>query len=513
MPQEYDIRNVAVYLRKSRAGGSNSGGGEKFKNASGEEYDDFAFHRDDLLTLCTQRGWTFTEYSEIGTGDKIALRPKMIELLQDVEQGMWDAVLVVHSDRLSRGDEVEQAQIKRTFAMSETLLVTKERVYDYNNESDMMMAEFEGLMARMEYKTIARRFRQGKARKSKLGFWANGKPPFPYVYSQETHRAVPDESNVLVWNHMKDLALNGYAVTDIAWQMNKEGIASPRGGLWNPDVVRRLLTDEVHLGKIVVGKKRKLVGADCYVRKPKEEWIVYSNCHEPVISQVEHDKICFLMQRIKSIPKAARAGASDYSGLILCHECKSVMQIQKRPNRPTDCIKSCGHHDAFGERCINLGGAINGLDTVVRQAIEIKEKQLIDAINSGIQLEDIRVMLKLAEEKLAEIKKFEKRLSRLEDALLDGDFTEDRYRIKKAELEADMAKLEEEYQIIMARADSSKFARNEDMLNSVRSVLKVIDNPNVDPKDRNRAYKSIIFSIEWSREELDHPGEVVVNFL
>jgi hypothetical protein len=196
-----------------------------------------------------------------------------------------------------------------------------------------------------------------------------------------------------------------------------------------------LLIDEVHLGKIVVGKRRKLVGADAIVYKPKDEWIVYNNCHEAVKTQLEHDKILFIMQRDKTTPKAARAGTNAFSGLIRCAKCGHVMQIQKRSDRPNDQLKSCVHRDPFGDRCPNLGGSILDIYEGVRGAILAKEKELLDAIRNGIQLEDIRVMLDLAEKKLAEVKKFEKRLSKLEDMRLDEEIDKDRYMIRQAEIQ------------------------------------------------------------------------------
>ena len=502
MPQkDYDIRHVALYLRKSR--GQNN-----------EEIDDLANHRHELISMCNEKGWAYSEYAEIGTGDKIDVRPKMLELLQDVEQGMYDAVVAVHFDRLSRGNASDQARIKETLAKSETLFVSSSnrKITDYNDESDIMMSEVEGLMARLEYKTISRRFRQGKARRAKMGFWSNGKPPFPYIYNPETGKAEPHEADLLVYRRMIDLSLNGYAATDIAWELNRDGIPSPRGQLWQPTVVRRLLMDEVHLGKIVVGKKRKLVGADAIIRKPKDEWIIYNNCHQPVKTQIEHDKILFIIQREKKTPKAARAGASPFSGLIRCAKCGHTMQIQKRSDRPSDHLKSCTHRDPFGNRCPNIGGAMVDLTVAVKESILAKENQLLDAIRNGIQLEDIRVMLQLAEGKLAEIKKLERRLSNLMDMRLDGEIDKERFMLKKAEIETAIHDLENEYRLLMIQADNSKHARNEDMLDSVRRVLLVLDKE-IESKDINRAYKSIIHSIIWERNTLDDKGSVIVNFL
>lgn len=271
--------------------------------------------------------------------------------------------------------------------------------------------------------------------------------------------------------------------------------------------------DEVHLGRLVVGKKRKLVGADAIVRKPKDEWIVYYNCHQAVKTEQEHNKILFLIQRQKETPPAARAGSSQFSGLIRCGICGHTMQIQKRSDRPSDLLKSCTHRDHFGVRCPNLGGAIIDIAISVKEAILAKQEQLEAAIRSGIQLEDIRVILELSEQKLAEMKQYDSMLSKLEDAFFAEKISEERYMLKKAEYETRIHALEEEYKIIQKQADNTQNARNEDMLDSVKKVLAVINSKDIEPKDINRAYKSIIHSIEWERDDFDDCGAMKVNFL
>lgn len=502
MPREYDIRHVALYLRKSRG-------------QANEEYDDLTHHRHELVSMCKEKGWSYTEYAEIGGGSKIDTRPKMVELLRDVSQEMYDAVVAVAFDRLTRGDEADQARVKKEFALAQTLFFStgNGRVMDFNDETDMMLAEIEGLSARIEYRQIARRFRQGKARRAKEKFWSNGKPPFPYVFDRESGKAVPDDNNLVIYRRMIDMLFNGYASTDIAWELNKEKIPSPRGQLWSPAVVRRLLMDEVHLGKIIVGKKRKLVGADAIVRKPKDEWITYNNCHQPVKTEEEHNKILFLLQRHRETPTAARAGSNAFSGLIRCAKCGHTLQIQKRPDRPSDHIKSCSHRDPFGVRCTNLGGNLTVVENYVRNAILQKQKDLEDAIRNGIQLEDIRILLKLSERKLAEIKKMENRLASLEDMRMDGEIDKERYMLRKAEIETSIRDLTDEYEVIQKQADNTANVRNEDMLDSVKRVLEILNHPDIDPKDANRAYKSIIHNIEWERDDLDDDGFIKVNFL
>lgn len=367
MTTKYVIKHVAIYLRKSRDDKDNKSKDDKDKEDVLEQ------HRTELVEMCVQNDWVYVEYSEIGTSDSIEARPKMMELLQDVEQGMYDAVVAIHIDRLSRGDAVDRATIQKLFGRAETILVTPSKIYDFTNDTDLMMAEFQGLMARMEYKETSRRFRAGKARNAKAGFWSNGVPPFPYYRDEHTKKAEPDESKVNVYQMMKNWCLSGWVSSDIAWELNKMGQESPRGGMWQPEVIRRLLLDEVHLGHIIVGKKRKTVNGDL-VYKERVDWITYKNCHTPLKSQLEHDKICYIIKRDKSSPKASRAGKNEFSSLVHCSKCNSTLAIQKNKNRPSDSIKSCTHRDPLGNRCSNLGGSVDFLIEAVSHALQSKKE-------------------------------------------------------------------------------------------------------------------------------------------
>jgi DNA invertase Pin-like site-specific DNA recombinase len=499
---QYTVKYVAIYVRKSR----------------GDLEHDLAKHLAELIKLCEENNWTYAVYSEIGTSDSIELRPVMSELLSDVELGMFDAVCAVHIDRLSRGDAVDRAKIQKILGKTETLLITPQRVYDFTNETDLLMAEFEGLMARMEYKQTSRRFKQGKARNAKLGFWSNGKPPYPYYRDSEKKKAVVNPDYRPVYRRMVDLCMQGWTFTDIAWELNKLAILSPKGGMWSHVVVGNLLQDEVHLGHIVVGKTTKTATGD-KIHREKEKWIVYKNCHEAVKTQEEHDKIIFLTNRNKRSSKASRAGKQVFSGLLYCACCSKAMQIQKQKNRPNDSVRSCRTHDAFGVRCINLGGSVTAINEVIYNALIKKKEYLIKAINEGISDDDTNELQQIASTKLKEIKLHEKRIEKIyrnQESMLYSEEEDEndaifRERLKKAKEELKL--LEDEYTSLSTQIERALDTRNEDLLLNIEDVLKLLNKPSIEDKEKNRALKSIINRIEWKRLRIDEQPTIYVNFL
>ena len=83
-----------LYLRKSRADSEAEARGE------GET---LSRHEKALLDLAKKLNLNITAiYREIVSGETIAARPVMQQLLQEVEQGIWDGVLVMEVERLAR---------------------------------------------------------------------------------------------------------------------------------------------------------------------------------------------------------------------------------------------------------------------------------------------------------------------------------------------------------------------------------------------------------------------------
>ena len=87
--------SVCIYLRKSRA--------DREAEAHGEG-ETLARHERILLDLAKKKEYIVGAiYREVVSGETIADRPVMQQLLREVESGMWDGVLVVEVDLLYSG--------------------------------------------------------------------------------------------------------------------------------------------------------------------------------------------------------------------------------------------------------------------------------------------------------------------------------------------------------------------------------------------------------------------------
>ena len=120
--------NYAMYLRKSRA--------DREAEARGE-METLARHEKLLFETAKRMQITVSAvYKEIVSGETISARPVMQKLLAEIEQGIWDGVLVVEVERLARGDTIDQGIVSQAFKLSDTKIITPVKVYDPNNEFD-----------------------------------------------------------------------------------------------------------------------------------------------------------------------------------------------------------------------------------------------------------------------------------------------------------------------------------------------------------------------------------------
>ena len=144
------VKKVALYLRKSR------------EDESLEET--LARHERMLLDYCKRNNLVIIDiFKEVVSGESLEARPQALKMLENVEAGMYDGVVVVELERLSRGNQIDQVEIAETFKRSGTKIYTLNKVYDLSSDNDFDEEFFEfGLfMSRREYKVIKRRLLQG----------------------------------------------------------------------------------------------------------------------------------------------------------------------------------------------------------------------------------------------------------------------------------------------------------------------------------------------------------------
>lgn len=499
--RKYDIKFVANYIRKSRV----------------ETLEDLEKHRMILAELCKKSKFKFVEYLEVGTSDSIDMRPKISQLLKEVEEGMYDAVCVVDYDRLGRGDLGEQDRLKKAFQKSETLIITPEKIYDLNDDIDDTYADLKGFFARQEYKMITKRLRQGKKVGARRGQWTNGIPPFPYAYQRYMDKYNPKglvihDERYKIYRVMIELALQGVPPKKISVDMNIKGFLTPKGNYWSGVAVHRLLIDETHLGKIISNKsqgdghKIKRPNAKDMKRIPKDEWITIENCHEPVKTQEEHDIILKLLTERQQVPRRSRQQAHIFSGLIKCALCGHGITFMGKEENAR--IKPCWYINAFGNKCKNNGALVSVLEKIVLDEIARYKESFLTEPDKN-QETTFSVFQKKLKENKELLDKKKKALNILNDAYEMGEYTKEQWLERKRKREKEITDLTDESYNLQKLLDADPKIINDKRKENLAAFFDNITTT-LSNSDRNELYTTIIDSIIWYRNGDDI--SVKINF-
>jgi len=497
---EKRIYEVALYLRKSRG------------ESEGEE-DDLIKHERELTDLVRKYNWRFVMYREIGSSDSIEFRPEFKRLLKDIENDFYDAVVVVDYDRLSRGDKEERARIEKTLKLSNTLVVTPTRVYDLNDEDQELITDIEGVFARYEYRMIRKRFLRGKKIGTRLGHWTNGTPPFPYVYNPETKSLDIDETKDNVYAFIKERYLNGFACFRIARELNSQGIPSPGRKLWTEVAIHRLLTNEVHLGRVIYGKTsgsgHKNKKSTPVKRQPRDNWIIVENAHTAVKTLEEHAEILATLERRRLIKSTrARKGFHVYSGLVFCGECGQSMKFQRKENG-TVLVKPCRKLNTSGTPCCNDGGTIEHIHLAIQESLREFETEIMNApvVLDHKQL-GLETVIKAKEE---ELKALEYGLDRVQDLYVIGSIDRQQLKVRLERQRSLIQQKRNEIEELRVSIGGYDSIPNDERLRRVEELKRTWDTLEIETKERNRLARRIIEKIIYKRKGTN--TDIQVQFL
>ena len=470
---------VAIYLRKSRADIEAEARGE------GET---LSRHRRALLDLARNEGYHVVEVKEeIASGERIAFRPKMMELLREVENGEYDAVLCMDLDRLARGNMQEQAMILDTFRPTGKKITPPRKVYDLDDEIDEELSEIQAFFARKEFKIITRRLKAGRWASIKEGNWIFGSAPYGYRivkddkgYTLEPH---PDEAPILQkifeWYTDPD---NPIGSNRIAARLNEMGVPSRTGKKWTPYVIVKILQNVmVYAGRIYINRREYKKTPQGRKRTLKTDWNTLPGRHKPLIKE---DIARLVVERIKrrEIPPNQRKFKlkNPLAGIVVCAQCGRNLQRRVKFNREYLICEYCP--DIYGSLLSEVETDIlhNLKEWLSKYKVKIESKGNDEAAD---------ILPSLIKQKAAA----EHQKDRLHDLLERGVYDVDTFVHRSQVLTERIIKLE---------AAIQEAKRREKKTDIVPRIENLLDNyEGAEPHKRNRLLKTVVNKVVYEKRK------------
>ncbi|MBO6513788.1 MAG: recombinase family protein [Phycisphaerales bacterium] len=275
-----------------------------YTRKSNEEGLDLAFNSLDaqleagLDYIKSQRheGWEAVKaiYSDGGFSGGTMKRPGLKQMLDDIDKGRIDVVVVYKVDRLSRS-LTDFAKIMEHFDQKQVSFVSVTQQFNTSTSMGRLTMNMLLSFAQFEREVSGERIRDKLAATKKKGYWVGGQPPLGYRLQKE-HEAkgiyiIPEEAEVVRKIFTRYIMLrsplqvatelNGQGHTTRQW-ISKNG--KKHGGRpLSTAYIHRILTNQLYIGKIT------------HTRNDKTE--IYDGRHQPIIDEATWDAAQRVMRK------------------------------------------------------------------------------------------------------------------------------------------------------------------------------------------------------------------------
>lgn len=505
------MEQYAIYLRKSR------------KDEEAElrgEGETLARHEKALFELAKHHKIDISEvYKEIVSGETIASRPVMQQLLSEVEQGIWTGVLVMEVERLARGDTIDQGMVAQTFKLSNTKIITPMKIYDPNDEYDEEYFEFGLFMSRREYKTINRRLARGRLASVKEGKYTGSIPPYGYVRKKLEHdkgyTLEPDPECAGVVRLMFDLYTKGELQQDgsrrpmgfslIAHKLNNLNIPSPNGVSWSSTTINWIIGNPVYIGKTKWKFKpqtKKVVNGQVIIGRrfgTDDEKITAEGMHPAIIDNATFE----LAQKIRAEndkPPVQRdlSLKNPLAGIVVCGLCGNTM-IRRTNGKHVESIL------CPTKGCTNVSSLVKYLEKGILNALfewlkdyKINWDLKDDAQDFNYEIPIKQKAIKKLESEIAALtKQLNKVHNSFEQDLYDIDTFVERSKIIKKrinDVKAQRDMLSKELEIEIKKESGRK-----NIIPKVEKLLDVYECLST-PKEKNDILREVVEKVVYKKE-------------
>lgn len=276
-------------------------------------------------------------FREVVSGETIESRPKVQELLRQIESPTYKAVLIVEPQRLSRGDLEDIGRIVKLLRYTNTIVITLQYTYDLTDERDRDLFERE-LKRGNEFLEYQKRImNNGRLLSVQNGNFIGQTPPYGYRKivlkegKRKIHTLEPDpETAPIVQQIFREYA-DGTSAYQIVQRLNAQGIQTAKGEAWRVSGVKHIIQNEHYIGNVTWNRRQTLKvvedGEILATRPRNHDYISFPGRHPAIIDH----KLWEAAQEIHNahVPIKHKAKyANPFAGLIYCH-CGSHMSLRK----------------------------------------------------------------------------------------------------------------------------------------------------------------------------------------
>ena len=251
------------------------------------------------------------------------VRPEFRRMLDDLESGLIDAIIVYDLDRLARDlrDLEDLIDVKESKRIEIRSVSGSLRL---DNDGDITMARVLVTMANKSSRDTSRRVKRAARQRAETGGFHGGRVAFGYEQHKDAAGKVtawtPHPVHAGWVREAAERLLNGEALYSICMDFTRQGRTSATGGHWNNSALRRIV------------QKPAVIG--CRER----DGVLYPASWEPILDRETWERLRVLLgeQKARRTPRTtAHVRKHALKALLFCDLCKKPMTTQSGQSSPS----------------------------------------------------------------------------------------------------------------------------------------------------------------------------------
>ncbi len=433
-----------------------------------------------LEDYCREKGWTkFRHFSDDGISGTTFERPEFKRMMEIVTEGGIETIIIKDMSRLGR-DYLVVGQLREIFRQKGVRLIAINDNHDSDRGDDDFLV-FRDVMNEMYAKDISKKIRSTFKQKGNAGKHVASICPYGYLKDRDNkdHWIVDEEAaevvrNIFQWtidgmgpyqiaNKLKEMQIEIPAVHMARYDqgLNRtKPVKDPCG--WGSSTIAHILKKREYLGHTVNFKTAKHFKDKKSHYVPENEWVVFENTQEPIITQEMFDQV----QKIRGSVRRYPDGFGDFhvlTGLMYCADCGSKMYVHRTSNGKRIPQYTCGAYSKtpVGKLCptqhrINESVVLELIKETLKAIFDYANydrQKFIDSLEKAQdQTEDAEIRKAKSRKTIAvnRIDELEKLICRIYEDNILGKLPDARYEVldkqyskEKAELEKELFELED----------------------------------------------------------------------
>ncbi len=337
-------------------------------NLEGESYS-IGNQKKLLAKVAKEKGYTnLVHFLDDGISGVTMDRPGFVEMIRQLEQGKAAAVFVKDLSRLGR-NYIEVGRLTEEFFPDHDIRLVAVSDNIDTAEGENELAPIRNLFNEWYARDISKKRRISNKIKGNAGE-PMGQPPYGYIKNPNDpkHWIVDDEAAQVV-RRVYSMTLEGFGTEQIATQLEKDGVLTPRAywltkGIkrpgkgkqqpptkWNSSTITKILSLQEYCGDILNFKTySKSYKNKKRISNDRENWVVFQDVHEAIIERAVYEQV--QQKRGKIRKRRTNNGEHNmFSGLLVCADCGSNLHFHFNQGNPEIKYFNCSNYKGNRGTC------------------------------------------------------------------------------------------------------------------------------------------------------------------